>query len=97
MSMFTISLVLLLIKTASGLFGYDCGGTSFNVTTVSLLDVGECHTTDSRPNSTAVYIYTTAARRRLFTDRHHFLQDRNRSTNIPLRNALTYLHGAWRP
>jgi len=54
--MYIVVLTLLLAKTASGLLGYDCGGTSFNVTTVSLLEVGECHSADSRPNSTSVYI-----------------------------------------
>ncbi|KYN07828.1 hypothetical protein ALC62_01201 [Cyphomyrmex costatus] len=54
--MYTVLLTLLLTKSVSGLLGYDCGGTSFNVTTVSLLEVGECHSTDSRPNSTSIYI-----------------------------------------
>lgn len=38
------------------LLGYDCGGTTFNVTSVSLLRVGECRTLDDQPNSTTTYI-----------------------------------------
>lgn len=41
---------------AYGLTGYDCGGTGLNITTLSLLDVGECDIADIEPIKTSVHI-----------------------------------------
>ncbi|XP_047370478.1 uncharacterized protein LOC124957491 [Vespa velutina] len=38
------------------LLGYDCGGGSTNITTISLLDTGECNIPLHAPNATEVYI-----------------------------------------
>jgi hypothetical protein len=51
-----IFLVGVLLRVAEALLGYDCGGSNFNSTTVSLLDVGECNAPDDKPNTTAVYL-----------------------------------------
>ncbi|KAI4472664.1 hypothetical protein M0802_016597 [Mischocyttarus mexicanus] len=41
---------------ATALLGYDCGGTATNITTVSLLEVGECNIPTTKPNRTTVYL-----------------------------------------
>jgi len=46
----------LAFQAIEALLGYDCGGSSFNSTTISLLDVGECHAPDNKPNATSVYL-----------------------------------------
>ncbi|KYN01911.1 hypothetical protein ALC62_07286 [Cyphomyrmex costatus] len=51
-----IFLLSLVIQVTEVLLGYDCGGSSFNSTTISLLDVGECHAPNDKPNTTAVYL-----------------------------------------
>ncbi|CAD6227315.1 GSCOCG00011971001-RA-CDS, partial [Cotesia congregata] len=40
-----------------GLVGYDCGGSSMNTSTLSLLDVRECKIENTRPQSETVNIY----------------------------------------
>lgn len=54
--MHTYWLLTILLHPASALLGYDCGGSSLNVTTISLLDVGECQPTEEKPNVTTTHI-----------------------------------------
>ncbi|CAG5073496.1 Protein of unknown function [Cotesia congregata] len=44
-------------KIDDGLVGYDCGGSSMNTSTLSLLDVGECKIANTPPQSETVNIY----------------------------------------
>ncbi|KYQ49517.1 hypothetical protein ALC60_11411 [Trachymyrmex zeteki] len=39
----------MLLPVAKGLVGYDCGGEGFNITTLSLLDIGECNMDNLKP------------------------------------------------
>ncbi|XP_048512599.1 uncharacterized protein LOC125501329 [Athalia rosae] len=54
--MIAIVLILLLPTRALGLVGYDCGGPNLNISTVSLIDVGDCDIPDVNPNTTSPYI-----------------------------------------
>lgn len=54
--MMIILLVLVYINTVNSLIGFDCGGQHLNITTISLLDVGECNLNINQPNTTDVYI-----------------------------------------
>ncbi|XP_036138366.1 uncharacterized protein LOC105829195 isoform X1 [Monomorium pharaonis] len=47
---------VIFISSGSALMGFDCGGQHLNVTTISLLDVGECNLNIRKPNTTQVYI-----------------------------------------
>lgn len=51
-------LIVMIISTspACGLIGFDCGGQHLNITTISLLDVGECNLNVKQPNTSDVYI-----------------------------------------
>jgi hypothetical protein len=53
-----VPLLLLLssLRPSYGLIGYDCGSKYLNVTTLSLLNVGECNIPYSEPNVTKTYI-----------------------------------------
>lgn len=44
------------ISTTQGLIGYDCAGVTSNITTVSLLGVGECNIPQQEVNVTRTYI-----------------------------------------
>lgn len=54
-TMISIALILL-IKASFALIGFDCGGQHLNITTVSLLDVGECDLQRETPNTTKTYV-----------------------------------------
>ena len=49
-------LLLSLHRPSYGLIGYDCVSKYLNITTLSLLDVGECKTPYSKPNVTETHI-----------------------------------------
>ncbi|KYM93373.1 hypothetical protein ALC62_16025 [Cyphomyrmex costatus] len=49
-------LILIAAPAVSGLIGYDCGGEGFNISTLSLLDVGDCSTEDIEPQEEEAYI-----------------------------------------
>src|SRR5215469_4438325 len=49
-------IAVLFLPGIACLLGYDCGGTTFNVSTISLLDVGQCQDIDDKPNSTSTYV-----------------------------------------
>lgn len=53
-----ITILILIIRTRGtyGIIGYDCGSTSANLTTLSLINVGECDVPVLNVNSTRVYI-----------------------------------------
>jgi len=48
--------ILLFIKITNGLIGYDCGGYSLNITSLSLLDIGNCDVEDIEPVTQNVYV-----------------------------------------
>jgi len=48
--------ILLFIKTTKGLIGYDCGGYGLNITSLSLLDIGDCDVEDIEPVTQDVYV-----------------------------------------
>jgi len=52
----TSLILIILLSEASTLIGFDCGGQNLNVTTVSLLDVGECDLKIRKPNTSSVHI-----------------------------------------
>jgi len=41
---------------AHSLVGYDCGGQGLNITSLSLLDIGNCELEDIEPNNQQVYV-----------------------------------------
>lgn len=43
-------------RPAVAILGYDCGGTAINVTTFSLLNVGDCDLPPVEPSATPTYI-----------------------------------------
>ncbi|XP_032681742.1 uncharacterized protein LOC116849068 [Odontomachus brunneus] len=49
-------LLLSLVSGAYSLLGYDCSGKSLNVSTISLLGIGECHFQAEKVNSISTYI-----------------------------------------
>lgn len=49
-------LIFIFIRPVVSLIGFDCGGQHLNITTISLLDVGECNLNIKQPNTTSVYI-----------------------------------------
>ncbi|KYM96840.1 hypothetical protein ALC62_12491 [Cyphomyrmex costatus] len=49
-------LILIAAPVVSGLIGYDCGGEGVNISTLSLLDVGDCSTEDIEPQEEEAYI-----------------------------------------
>lgn len=51
-----IVILLILCTPVYGLIGYDCGGQHLNITSVSLLGVGDCDIKVQTPNTTKVYI-----------------------------------------
>lgn len=44
------------LATTWGLIGYDCGGQGLNITSISLLNVGECEVEDLNPKSEDTYL-----------------------------------------
>lgn len=48
--------LLIFASSARGLVGFDCGGQHMNITSVSLLGVGDCDLTYRTPNQTDIYI-----------------------------------------
>lgn len=54
--MFAITVFLAVIAVAQGLTGYDCEGEGLNVTTLSLLDVGQCEFDEVEPDKSEVYV-----------------------------------------
>lgn len=49
-------MVILLLPATSAIIGYDCGSESVNVTTLSLLDVGECEISPPKLNISTIHI-----------------------------------------
>ncbi|KYN08239.1 hypothetical protein ALC62_00780 [Cyphomyrmex costatus] len=57
--MHPVMIIFVFAPLAHGLIGYDCGATSgdgFNISTLSLLDVGNCDLEDVEPREEEVYI-----------------------------------------
>lgn len=48
--------ILSFMRPTTSLIGFDCGGRHLNITTISLLDVGECNLNIKKPTTTEVYI-----------------------------------------
>lgn len=46
----------ILARPTTILMGYDCGGSSLNITTICLLDIRECQPPVERPNVTTTYL-----------------------------------------
>lgn len=51
-----IILMIILIPAANALRGYDCGGEGLNITSLSLVDMGDCNTEDIEPIRTETYL-----------------------------------------
>lgn len=51
-----LTIILIAVPYTTGLVGYDCGGESLNITTLSLLDIGNCDMQDIEPNKEERYI-----------------------------------------
>lgn len=49
-------ILLTLLPLVAGLVGYDCGGESLNITSISLLDIGDCNVEDIEPHKEEVFI-----------------------------------------
>lgn len=45
-----------ILPLVSAMLGYDCGGEGLNITSLSLLDIGDCEVDDIEPNKEEVYI-----------------------------------------
>lgn len=54
--LFLVAALLSLAPSSRGLIGYDCGGKDLNITTLSLLDIGNCEVEDIEPIATGVYV-----------------------------------------
>ena len=54
--MFVSLAIALLVHTATALVGYDCGSRLLNITTISLLDVGQFQSPSSSLNVTKRYV-----------------------------------------
>lgn len=54
--MILILFLSLLTQITEAFFRYDCGGSNFNSTTISFLDVGVCYAPDDNLNTTSVYL-----------------------------------------
>ncbi|KAI4474720.1 hypothetical protein M0802_015474, partial [Mischocyttarus mexicanus] len=51
-----ITFISCLLPMTTALLGYDCGGSAANITTVSLLGVGDCNIPTTKPNRTSVHL-----------------------------------------
>lgn len=51
-----LALLLIISLPVNGLIGFDCGGQHLNITSVSLLGVGDCNLDHQAPNSSETYI-----------------------------------------
>ena len=54
--MIPVIIIFLLTNTAQAMIGYDCGSRSLNVTTLSLINVGECEIPQQQVNISQRYI-----------------------------------------
>lgn len=54
--MFVLAVFLAFIALTQGLTGYDCEGEGLNITTLSLLDVGQCEFDEAEPDKSEVYV-----------------------------------------
>ena len=54
--MFAIFTLVLLFQATTALIGYDCGSRLLNITTISLLDVGQCEIPSNQLNITRKYV-----------------------------------------
>lgn len=54
--MFSLTVLLAFISLTQGLTGYDCKGEGLNITTLSLLDVGQCEFDEIEPDKSEVYV-----------------------------------------
>ena len=54
--MFAILSFVLLFEATTALIGYDCRSRSVNVTTISLLDVGQCQMPSNTLNVSRKYV-----------------------------------------
>jgi len=55
----TLSFLIAIVSIAApahSLVGYDCGGQGLNITSLSLLDIGNCELEDIEPNNQQVYV-----------------------------------------
>ncbi|CAD6241240.1 GSCOCG00012617001-RA-CDS, partial [Cotesia congregata] len=52
-----IIILLVILPLSQALMGFDCGGSSMNTSTLSLLDVGECKIPDNPPEVEKLNIY----------------------------------------
>ncbi|XP_067212969.1 uncharacterized protein [Linepithema humile] len=52
----TLIILLLLVPLSLGLTGYDCTGNGLNITTLSLIDIGDCNLDSIEPNREETYI-----------------------------------------
>jgi len=48
--------IVILVAATNALNGFDCGGQYLNITSVSLLDVGECNLDYRKPNASDTYV-----------------------------------------
>ncbi|KAL6417424.1 hypothetical protein ACFW04_012756 [Cataglyphis niger] len=48
--------IFIFISPICALIGFDCGGQHLNITSVSLLDVGECNLNYRKPNTSETYV-----------------------------------------
>lgn len=48
--------IILLVPLVNAIRGYDCGGEGLNITTLSLIDIGECNVEDIEPIRTEIYL-----------------------------------------
>lgn len=51
-----ITAVSIFIIPTRALVGYDCGGHSLNITTLSLIDIGKCEINDVEPENSKIYL-----------------------------------------
>ncbi|CAD6217887.1 GSCOCG00012903001-RA-CDS, partial [Cotesia congregata] len=58
---------MLFLAPAFGLLGYDCGAPSLNITTLSLLDVEDCHIAEPVLNTTELKIQLIQTKEFVYT------------------------------
>lgn len=55
-SPFITALIPTLVAVTYGLIGYDCGGSGMNITSLSLLDIGECRVDNIEPHKEETFV-----------------------------------------
>ena len=56
LQMFATFTLVLLFQATTALIGYDCGSRLLNITTISLLDEGQCEVPSNQLNVTRKYV-----------------------------------------